>query len=188
MNKFRSRLLFTFVSLIVFILVGLGVLLETVFENYYIDHAKERMIKETRYVAVLAEEQGFDAVLKKPYVFEKLEEKIPASIIFVDEKKKVQYSGGQPSAFNQEMIKELSSEAAKQRSKVITQETDQKNEFYHAVFVQDVAGKQGYILVKSTIDTLRDVHQKTWGLLIIGFVIACLVVVFLGSENYRAIY
>ena len=32
------------------------------------------MVKETRYVAVLAEEQGFDTVLKKPYVFEKLEE------------------------------------------------------------------------------------------------------------------
>ncbi len=182
MNKFRSRLLFTFVSLIVFILVGLGVLLETVFENYYIDHAKERMVKETRYVAVLAEEQGFESVLKKPYVFEKLEEQIPASIIFVDEKNKVQYSGGQQSAFSQEMIKELSSETAKQRNKVITKETDQKNEFYHAVFVQDVAGKQGYILVKSTIDTLRDVHQKTWGLLIIGFVIACLVVVFLGMK------
>ena len=47
-----------------FILVGLGLLLETVFENYYIDHAKERMVKETEYVAVLAEEQGFDDVLK----------------------------------------------------------------------------------------------------------------------------
>lgn len=49
---------------------------------------------------------------------------------------------------------------AKQRSKVITKETDRKNEFYHAVFVQDVEGKQGYILVKSIIDPLRDVHQK----------------------------
>lgn len=88
MNKFRSRLLFTFVSLIVFILVGLGLLLETVFENYYIDHAKERMVKETEYVATLAEEQGFDNVLKNPYVFEKLEEKIPASIVFLDEKRK----------------------------------------------------------------------------------------------------
>ena len=65
---------------------------------------------------------------------------------------------------------------AKQRSKVITKETDRKNEFYHAVFVQDVEGKQGYILVKSIIDPLRDVHQN--GGLIIGFVIACLVVVF----------
>ncbi|MDF9449134.1 PAS domain-containing sensor histidine kinase [Bacillus toyonensis] len=182
MNKFRSRLLFTFVSLIVFILVGLGLLLETVFENYYIDHAKERMVKETGYVAVLAEEQGFEDVLKKPYVFEKLEEKISASIIFVDEKKKIQYSKGPHSAFSQEMIKELSAETAKQRNKVITKETDQKNEFYHAVFVQDVAGKQGYILVKSTIEPLKDVHQKTWGLLIIGFVIACLVVVFLGMK------
>ena len=62
MNKFRSRLLCF--SLIVFILVGLGLLLETVFENYYIDHAKERMVKETEYVATLAEEQGFDNVLK----------------------------------------------------------------------------------------------------------------------------
>ncbi len=64
MNKFRSRLLFTFVSLIVFILVGLGLLLETVFENYYMISTKERMVKETEYVAVLAEEQGFDDVLK----------------------------------------------------------------------------------------------------------------------------
>ncbi|WP_420973668.1 sensory box histidine kinase PhoR [Bacillus thuringiensis] len=182
MNKFRSRLLFTFVSLIVFILVGLGLLLETVFENYYIDHAKERMVKETEYVAALAEEQGFDNVLKNPYVFEKLEEKIPASIVFVDEKKKVQYRKGQELAFSPETIKELSSEVAKQRSKVITKETDRKNEFYHAVFVQDLEGKQGYVLVKSTIDPLRDVHQKTWGLLIIGFVIACLVVVFLGMK------
>lgn len=85
-------------------------------------------------------------------------------------------------AFSPETIKELSSEVAKQRSKVITKETDQKNEFYHTVFVQDVEGKQGYVLVKSTIDPLRDVHQKTWGLLIIGFVIACLVVVFLGMK------
>ncbi len=69
-------------------LVGLGLLLETVFENYYIDHAKERMVKETEYVAVLAEEQGFDDVLKNPYVFEKLEEKIQASIAFVDEKRR----------------------------------------------------------------------------------------------------
>ncbi len=182
MNKFRSRLLFTFVSLIVFILVGLGLLLETVFENYYIDHAKERMVKETEYVAVLAEEQGFDDVLKNPYVFEKLEEKIQASIAFVDEKKKVQYSGGEQSAFSQGIMKELTSETTKQRNKVITKETDQNNEFYHAVFVQDVAGKQGYILVKSTIEPLKDVHQKTWGLLIIGFVIACLVVVFLGMK------
>lgn len=45
------------------------------FENYYIDRTKERMVKETEYVATLAEEQGFNNVLKNPYVFEKLEEK-----------------------------------------------------------------------------------------------------------------
>ena len=90
-------------------------------------------------------------------------------------------------AFSPETIKELSSEVAKQRSKVITKETDRKNEFYHAVFVQDVEGKQGYILVKSIIDPLRDVHQKRG---IINYRIchclsrSCI----FRYENYRAIY
>ena len=102
-------------------------------------------------------------------------------------KKKVQYRKGQELAFSPETIKELSSEVAKQRSKVITKETDRKNEFYHAVFVQDVEGKQGYILVKSIIDPLRDVHQNVG---IINYRIchclsrSCI----FRYENYRAIY
>ncbi|EEL49047.1 hypothetical protein bcere0022_37170 [Bacillus cereus Rock3-44] len=65
---------------------------------------------------------------------------------------------------------------------MITKDTNDKNVFHHAIFVQDADGKQGYILIKSMIAPLKDVHQKTWGLLIIGFVIACLVVVFLGVK------
>ncbi|MDM5156761.1 ATP-binding protein [Bacillus sp. DX1.1] len=182
MNKFRSRLLFTFVSLIILILVGLGVLLETVFENYYIDQAQERMAKETRYVAVLVEAEGIDNVLKKPNVFEKLEEQISVSITFADEAKKVQYNRSKQSRLDQAVIEDLSSETAKQKNRVITKETNEKNVFYYATFVQDEQGKQGYIIIKSTIAPLKDVHQKTWGLLIIGFVIACLVVVFLGVK------
>ena len=72
--------------------MGLGLLLETVFENYYIDHAKERMVKETEYVAVLAEEQGFDDVLKI-HIYLKARRKIQASIAFVDEKRKFNIAG-----------------------------------------------------------------------------------------------
>ncbi|MDM5190268.1 ATP-binding protein [Bacillus sp. DX4.1] len=182
MNKFRSRLLFTFVSLIILILVGLGVLLETVFENYYIDRTQERMVKETRYVAELVEAEGIDNVLKKPNIFEKLEEQISVSITFADEAKKVQYNRSKQSKLDKAVIEDLSSEIAKQKNRVITKETNEKNVFYHATFVQDEHGKQGYIIIKSTIAPLKDIHQKTWGLLIIGFVIACLVVVFLGVK------
>lgn len=129
MNKFRSRLLFTFVSLIILILVGLGVLLETVFENYYIDQAQERMAKETRYVAVLVEAEGIDNVLKKPNVFEKLEEQISVSITFADEAKKVQYNRSKQSRLDQAVIEDLSSETAKQKNRVITKETNEKMYF-----------------------------------------------------------
>ncbi|WP_459499160.1 two-component system histidine kinase PnpS [Bacillus sp. C1] len=182
MNKFRSRLLFTFVSLIILILVGLGVLLETVFENYYIDHARERTVKETKYIASLVEAEGIDHVLKEPNIFEKLEEQVAVSVIFTDEVKEIKYSKDKESVFDQATIEELSSETAKQRNRVITKETNDRNVFHHAIFVQDANGKQGYILVKSIIAPLKDVHQKTWGLLIVGFVIACLVVVFLGVK------
>ena len=92
MNKFRSRLLYICFSHCVYF-SWTRFIARNCFENYYINHAKERMVKETEYVAVLAEEQGFDDVLKIR-IFEKLEEKIPASILFVDEKIKFNIAKG----------------------------------------------------------------------------------------------
>ena len=50
------------------------------------------MVKETEYVAVLAEEQGFDDVLKI-HIYLKARRKIQASIAFVDEKRKFNIAG-----------------------------------------------------------------------------------------------
>lgn len=85
-------------------------------------------------------------------------------------------------------MKELSSETKKQRNKVITKEADQNNEFYHAVFVQDVTGKQGYILVKSTIEPLKDVHQKNVGIINYRIRYCMSRRRIFRYENYRAIY
>lgn len=181
MNKFRSKLLFTFVSLIVFIIVGLGLLLEAVFENYYTNHATERMIKETRYVGVLVEAEGIDNVLKEPTILKTLEEELPVSVIFTDENNKVQYDNGKHE-LKQATIEELTAQTEKQRNRVITKTDMDNNISYCAMFVQDTQGKQGYIIVKSPIEPLKDVYQKTWGLLIVGFVMSCLIVVFLGVK------
>lgn len=183
MNKFRSRLLFTFVSLIVVILVGLGLLLEKVFENYYIDHFKERMAKETQYVASVVEADGIEYVLGKPDIFERLEEHFSVRVTLLNEAKQVLYETKDVQwNINDNMLDSITSEATQQENEVVATETSGDYPYYYTIFVEDDKGVKGYLIVNSPMDSLENVYQKTWGLLIISFVISCLVVVLLGLK------
>lgn len=183
MNKFRSRLLFTFVSLIVVILVGLGLLLERVFESYYVDHFQERMAKETQYVASVVEADGIEYVVGKPDVFERLEEHFLVRVTFLNEEKQVLYeTKGMHEKLTNEMLEDITSETKRQPNRVNIKETTGDYPYYYATFVEDKTGVKGYLIINSSMDSLGNVHQKTWGLLIIGFVISCLIFVFLGLK------
>ncbi|MGF9963456.1 two-component system histidine kinase PnpS [Bacillus rhizoplanae] len=180
MNKFRSRLLFTFISLIVLIFVGTGLLLEKVLEGFYIDRFHERLEKETQYVASVVEAEGIDNVLKKPNVFLKFEEQFGAYVTFVNEKKQIQYETvNQQAISRKEVIDELLPEAKKQTHTVVKKETKDEYPYYYAMFIQDAQGKKGYIIINSSIESLKTVHQKTWGIVMIGFVISFLTILFL---------
>ncbi|MFD0768301.1 two-component system histidine kinase PnpS [Bacillus sp. CGMCC 1.60114] len=180
MNKFRSRLLFTFISLIVLIFVGTGLLLEKVLEGSYIDRFHERLEKETQYVASVVEAEGIDNVLKKPNVFLKFEEQFGAYVTFVNEQKQIQYETvNQQAISRKEVIDELLPEAKKQTHTVVKKETKDEYPYYYAMFIQDAQGKKGYIIINSSMESLKTVHQKTWGIVMLGFIISFLTILFL---------
>ncbi|WP_440602461.1 two-component system histidine kinase PnpS [Bacillus sp. GB_SG_008] len=180
MNKFRSRLLFTFISLIVLIFVGTGLLLEKVLEGFYVDRFHERLEKETQYVASVVEAEGIDNVLKKPNVFLKFEEQFGVYVTFVNEQKQIQYETvNQQAVPRKEVIEELLPKAKKQTHTVVMKETKDEHPYYYATFIQDAQGKQGYIIINASIQSLKTVHQKTWGIVILGFITSFFIIVFL---------
>ncbi|MEI4829572.1 ATP-binding protein [Bacillus sp. FJAT-53711] len=180
MNKFRSRLLFTFISLIVLIFVGTGLLLEKVLEGFYVNHFHERLEKEIQYVASVVETEGIDNVLKKPNVFLKFEEQFGAYVTFVNEQKQIQYETvNQQAVSRKEVIEELLPEARKQTHTVVMKETKDEHPYYYAMFIQDAQGKKGYILINASTDSLKTVHQKTWGIVILGFITSFFIILFL---------
>lgn len=183
MNKFRSRLLLTFISLIVLIVVGTGMLIEKVFEGFYVDHVHERIEKETKYIASVVEAEGIDHVLKNSNVFSKLEEHFSLYVTFLDEQKQVQYDTvKEQTVLHKEVIEELLYEARKQPHTVVMKETKDKYPYYYATFIQDAQGKKGYLIINASMESLKTVHPKMWGLLIVGFISSCLVVIFLGMK------
>ncbi|CAG9611449.1 Alkaline phosphatase synthesis sensor protein PhoR [Bacillus rhizoplanae] len=180
MNKFRSRLLFTFISLIVLIFVGTGLLLEKVLEGFYVDRFHERLEKETQYVASVVEAEGIDNVLKKPNVFLKFEEQFGVYVTFVNEQKQIQYETvNQQAVSRKEVIEELLPEAKKQTHTVVMKETKDEHPYYYAMFIQDAQGKKGYIIINASIESLKTVHQKTWGIVILGFITSLFIILFL---------
>lgn len=183
MNKFRSRLLFTFVSLIILILVGLGLLLEKVFENYYVNHFQERMAKEAQYVASVIETEGIDHILEEPNVLVGLEENFSVRVTFLDENKQALYeTEGTEGKIDDKTLESITSQTKQQENKVVTTKVDGNYPYYYTVFVEDDKGIKGYLIINSSMESFENIHQKVWGLLIGGLVISCLVVVFLGIK------
>ena len=58
MTKFRTRLLFTLLTLFSVVIVGLGLLLGELFKNYYLNTIDERLEKESTLVAAYVEDNG----------------------------------------------------------------------------------------------------------------------------------
>ncbi len=58
MTKFRTRLLFTLLALFTIVLVGLGLLLGELFQNYYLNTFDDRLKKESNLVAAYLEDNG----------------------------------------------------------------------------------------------------------------------------------
>ena len=58
MTKFRTRLLFTLLTLFSIVIVGLGLLLGELFKNYYLNTIDERLEKENALIAASVEDSG----------------------------------------------------------------------------------------------------------------------------------
>lgn len=183
MNKFRSRLLFALISLIVTVLVGLGLLLGQLFKGFYMDNFNKRMENELRYVASVVEWEGIRYSLSYPETLNRVETSLQESISLLDEHGKVLYdSKGRKSEIESNAaISDILSKLDN-RTDVVEGKSGDSQLYYYGVLLQDKHDDRAYLIVDFSYSALNDIHKKIWGVLITSFIIAFGVIVFLGIK------
>jgi two-component system phosphate regulon sensor histidine kinase PhoR len=183
MNKFRSRLLFALISLIIAVLVGLGILLGQLFKDFYMDNFNKRMEKELQYVASVMEWEGIRYSLFYPETLERVEENLKVNLSVLDEKGKVLYNSKKQNKLV-ESNKAVEGIIAKldKTPDVVEAKSGNSETYYYGILLRDKHDDRAYLIMNLSVSSLTDIHKKIWGLLITNFLIAFVVIVFLGIK------
>jgi two-component system, OmpR family, phosphate regulon sensor histidine kinase PhoR len=183
MTKYRTRLLFALITLIIIVLVGLGLLLGQLFKNYYINSFNERLKIEINLLTSNIEQNGGLASLDTQEI-SKMSGLLNARITIVDHKGEIHYDTG-----------ELSSTKISRHVDIIGDIVDDTPEkqgdlevgggfdlhYYWKPLIQD-GKKDGYVFLTTKIDELQKAYRQIWWILTVSLGMSLIVIILLGTR------
>jgi two-component system phosphate regulon sensor histidine kinase PhoR len=182
MNKFRSRLIFGFISLVLVVLLGLGIILGQIFKSFYTNTFIQRLEKEANLVAMLVEEDGIDNQVSQAQVKEignALDARITIlnsnGIILLDSLNSTSVITEQTKQTFESIIKGSSN-----KGEAFHLIDDRKEQFYYVVPLLDTQLNEGYLFFSVPVDSMKILNQQIWGLLIISLGLAFIVIFIIG--------
>ncbi len=185
MNKFRSRLLFGLFVLIVSVLVGLGLLLGQIFQNYYINSFKDMLQKEAKLAKTLVFEKGLSNEESTSFVLD-LSESFTSHITILNENDEVIYDAGQIERAHDhhQMIENvLPVMKNKEEGHYATDPTNKIG--YFGLPIIEGNTYKGIVLVNTSIEELNKMIQQMWILLVVSLSLAFIIILFIGVRITR---
>jgi len=183
MTKFRSRLTFALISLIIIVLLGLGLVLGKIFKDYYLKTFDERLKKESRLVSLYIEEQGGLKSLDRSDIVH-LSKMIDERIVISNTSGQIIYDSNGTKAAEQHAIKEKINSIIKNASDSGVR-TEQGNGYdIHYYWEPIIHGgvNDGYILLCTETSELNQVYWQLWWLLTISFGIAVVMIIIISIQ------
>ncbi|WP_404347182.1 cell wall metabolism sensor histidine kinase WalK [Sutcliffiella horikoshii] len=180
MNRFRSRLLFALITLIIVVLVCLGLLLGQLFKTFYLNTFNQRLIKETELVTMLVEEEtSVTPDLQKH--LDDVSKTLAARISITDKDGTVVYETTGPTVSGMDSHQEIIKEAVqknKDRDRIFYEQNNEMYYYGNSISKNEV--RDGFLMLSTPIDSLQRVNQQIWGLLIASLGAAFVVILLLG--------
>jgi len=184
MIKFRTRLLFTLITILVIVLIALGLILGQLFKHYYINTFDERLKKENALVASYIEGQGGIDKFSKARI-STISSELNARIIVIDRVGTIVYDSGEHDDASEENAKKVI-------EAIIENDIDYVNKLNESTLINDFHIKyywesinnndshSGYVLLSTKMTELKKAYSQIWWLLTICFSFAFIVIVILG--------
>lgn len=182
MTKYRTRLLFALITLIIAVLLGLGIVLGQLFKNHYLTNFNERLENETQMISAIIEKNGGLSSLNKQEM-DQFSEILNTSITIVAEDGEILYdneSGLAKNPKNEELISKILAE--KGEGDKVGKYSDGNRVQYYWQSLQHNHQTEGYLLLATKVDELKQAYRQLWWILSVSLGMALLVIIMLGSK------
>ncbi|RSD27690.1 two-component system histidine kinase PnpS [Mesobacillus subterraneus] len=183
MTKYRTRLLFALITLIITVLVGLGLLLGQLFKNYYINSFNERLKIEMNLLTSNIEQNGGLGSLNAEEIT-RMSTVLNARITIVDLDGHIHLDTGElvntHIGRHRDIIGEIvRDQPGKQNDLEVGGGYDLH--YYWNPIIHN-GEKEGYVFLTTKIDELQKAYRQIWWILTISLGMALFVIILLGTR------
>lgn len=186
MTKYRTRLLFGLIMLILVALVGIGLLIGQLFKNTYLDSYDARLNKESTLVASFLQDQGGIDNLTMDKM-ENLSRVLDSRISVINTDGKMVYDSGDAEhtsyKHHSEIIEEIYKKIihGKVKDEVVKVESDYNLHYYWSPIVTDGA-VDGYLFLSTKLTEIKKIYQQIWWILTISLGLALIIIIIIGYQ------
>lgn len=183
MTKYRTRLLFALITLIIIVLVGLGLLLGQLFKNYYINSFNERLKIEMNLLTSNIEQNGGLSSLDAEEI-SRMSGLLNARITIVDLEGDIHYDTGELSSTkinrHRDIIGDIVEGTPEEQSDLEVGGGFDLH-YYWKPLIHD-GEKEGYVFLTTKIDELQKAYRQIWWILTVSLGMALMVIILLGTR------
>lgn len=183
MTKYRTRLLFALITLIIIVLVGLGLVLGQLFKNYYIHSFNERIKIEMSLLTANIEQYGGLDDLDTDEI-DRMGDLLNARITLVDLDGDIRYDTGKISTIqtsrHNNIIGDIVKDAPGEQSDLEIGGGYDLHYYWQPLIHKDK--KEGYVFLTTQIDELQKAYRQIWWILTVSLGLALSVIILLGTR------
>ncbi|WP_175990797.1 two-component system histidine kinase PnpS [Bacillus sp. Marseille-Q1617] len=185
MTKFRTKLLFALITLIIFVLIGLGLVLGQIFKNFYLDTFNSRIQKESRLLASSIEENGSLRDIN-PSMIEELSDILDVRITILNDSGKVIHDTESADSLldvhQKRMINEIGENwDVKDKNKKLVLSGKEYRYYWYPLRKQDDT-INGLLIMSAEVDALEKGTGQIWFVLTVSLGLALILIIILGSR------
>ncbi|WP_409302115.1 two-component system histidine kinase PnpS [Peribacillus sp. SCS-155] len=186
MTRFKTKLLFALISLIMIVLVAVGLLLGQLFKNYYVQSFNERIKKETVFISHYIEEHGGIEPFLRDGNKKELASLLESNFTILSAKGEILLDWNNNRKNNPDTH-------AKVLEKIIENHSLDNTEGFEVAegtsdlhyYWKDIRKNdqiEGYVVLSYEIDAIKKVNRQMWWILAVSLGSCLIVIIMLGSQ------
>jgi len=185
MTKFRTKLLFALITLIIAVLIGLGLLLGQIFKNFYLDTFNSRIQKEARLLANSIEENGTPKEID-PEMIKELSDILDVRITILDNSGSVVHDTETSESLvgpqQKRIINEIQEnwDVKQKHRKLVTAGVEYRYYWYPLKGGDNQLN--GLLIMSTEVEAFEKGIQQIWFVLSISLGLALILIIILGSR------
>lgn len=186
MSKHRIRLIFSLSGVILVVLSVLGILIGQVFKEFYLEHLTDRMKKEANLISLTLEsgEHDYSNHTIQDLVLN-ISDRLNARVTIIDADGSVIAESEENPLIMENHIDRPEIQAVlkgEEGKSIRYSDTINAELIYYAIPIIENGQISTFVRMAIPIQALNDVNRKIWGLVIISFTLAFLVIVMFSSR------